>query len=375
MGRGQGTDFGATGMAVRSRASVASATGLVGTAYSAFPTADVEALEVPARPLGDGETDGLPVGGAADVAPGTAPEGESPRSGSRKRPRLTDEERAQKRAKERELVRQSVDALLSSEGWMAWLAIRTRFHRYSFHNQLLIASQDPNASRVASLRKWRDELGYAVRKGETSIRIWAPRDPSKTAMDKWKEEGEDPATKPHRYFVLAPVFSDNQVDPLPEPAQPVPLAPPVVEVEGDELQEHEDALMALSTELGYTVEVTDDLPRGAKGSHRRDTRQLKLSAASKPNGRVKTWVHELGHALVAEERETGDAEASLSRAEEELVVESIAMSTCGALGLDTSGYSIPYLASWSRDGDLEVLERVAALTNRLAVRIESSLGL
>lgn len=44
----------------------------------------------------------------------------------------------------------------------------------------------------------------------------------------------------------------------------------------------------------------------------------------------------------------------------------------GALGLDSSGYSIPYLASWAQGGELETIERTAALIDGLARRIEDA---
>jgi len=44
----------------------------------------------------------------------------------------------------------------------------------------------------------------------------------------------------------------------------------------------------------------------------------------------------------------------------------------GALGLDSSGYSIPYLASWAQEGELDTIERTAALIDRLARRIEDA---
>ena len=62
----------------------------------------------------------------------------------------------------------------------------------------------------------------------------------------------------------------------------------------------------------------------------------------------------------------------LAYAEEELVVESVAYTVCGSLGLDTSGYSIPYLASWSEIATLETIESVAHLIDRLARRIEDA---
>lgn len=59
----------------------------------------------------------------------------------RRRRALSDEERAEKRAAERELMAKSIEELRSTEGWQRWLRVRRHFHSYSFHNQLLIALQ------------------------------------------------------------------------------------------------------------------------------------------------------------------------------------------------------------------------------------------
>jgi hypothetical protein len=40
------------------------------------------------------------------------------------------------------------------------------------------------------------------------------------------------------------------------------------------------------------------------------------------------------------------------------VVECVAYTVCSTLGLDTAGYSVPYMTSWSRGGEIE---RYAAL--------------
>lgn len=43
--------------------------------------------------------------------------------------KLTDEQRAQRRAADREFAEQAVQALRSTEGWRRWLRARGRFHR------------------------------------------------------------------------------------------------------------------------------------------------------------------------------------------------------------------------------------------------------
>jgi hypothetical protein len=79
-------------------------------------------------------------------------------------------------------------------------------------------------------------MGYAVRGGERShIRVWAPCPPSKRKLQAWRDAGADPSERPRTYFRLEAVFAQTQVEPLPAPAQPVPLDPPFAEVQGDTL--------------------------------------------------------------------------------------------------------------------------------------------
>jgi hypothetical protein len=54
-----------------------------------------------------------------------------------------------------------------------YLEVMGRFHQYSLGNQVLIASQRPQATRVAGFFGWR-RLGRRVNKGERGIRILAP---------------------------------------------------------------------------------------------------------------------------------------------------------------------------------------------------------
>ena len=91
------------------------------------------------------------------------------------RPRLTDAERAERRAQDRDRLEQAARQLLSSEGWQRWVRVRARngLARYSLGNQLLIAMQAPDATFIAGFHAWKD-LGRRVRKGEHGIRILAP---------------------------------------------------------------------------------------------------------------------------------------------------------------------------------------------------------
>jgi hypothetical protein len=282
---------------------------------------------------------------------------------------LTDQQRAERRARERELVRDSVERLRSSDGWQQWLRTRSRFRSYSLRNQLLIAQQHPTATRVAGFRAWL-ALGYCVQKGERSIRIWAPCPPSRRQLERWEHDGADPASKPQMGWRMVSVFAQDQVAPLPPPAVPAPLDPPVRDVDGDDLAKLVVPLHELATEIGSSV-TFEPVAGTAHGYYELETKRIVVDVSLPHNQQVKTLIHELAHALLRAEPDEEDEQ--LDRAAEELVVESVAMSVCGFAGVDTTGYSIPYLASWAERADLEVLERAAKLTDRLATRIETAL--
>lgn len=64
----------------------------------------------------------------------------------------------------------------------------------------------------------------------------------------------------------------------------------------------------------------------------------------------------------------------LDYGEEELVAESVAYTViAGGLGIDMTGASVPYLASWAERAPLATIEAAANLIDRLARRIEGAL--
>ncbi|HWB70456.1 MAG TPA: hypothetical protein VG518_10815, partial [Solirubrobacterales bacterium] len=186
----------------------------------------------------------------------------------------------------------------------------------------------------------------------------------------WKEAGADPASKPRTYFRLAAVFDRSQVEPLPEfPGGPVALEPPVEPVEGDGLACLFEPLAAFGASIGFAVEV-EPISDGSRGYCSRDVHRIAVDEVAEdfsPNAQVAVEVHELAHALVGVDRRDGDPK--LSYAEEEVVVECVAYTVCSALGLDTSGSSVPYMTSWSKG---EEIERYAELIDRLATRLEDA---
>jgi hypothetical protein len=74
-----------------------------------------------------------------------------------------------------------------SEALKAYLAIMSRFHKYSWGNCLLIHSQFPNATHVGGFQFWL-KLGRHVRKGEKGIAILAPMVGKKRTEDEITED-------------------------------------------------------------------------------------------------------------------------------------------------------------------------------------------
>jgi antirestriction protein ArdC len=286
--------------------------------------------------------------------------------------RPTERERERRRAAEREQMREAVEALQTSEGWQHWLRVRRHFHCYSLHNQLLIADQCPEATRVAGFRRWL-EIGYAVRKGERGIRIWAPCPPSKKAIERWKKAGADPHHKPRTYFRLAAVFDASQVDPLPEfPGERISLEPPSEPTAGDGLADRLPLLLDLAGSLDLVVSI-EAIPGRVSGYHEPATSRVvveEIGPKFSANAQVGVLIHELAHALVRLDRRDDDPD--LDYASEEVVVESVAYSVCAALGLDSAGSSVPYVAGWEERADRDPIEAYAELIDRLAKRIESA---
>ena len=271
------------------------------------------------------------------------------------------------------MTERAVAQLRSSAGWQRWLTVRAQvgLRRYSVRNQLLIALQDPTCTHVAGFRAWL-KLGYCVRRGSTShIRVWAPCPPSKKKLAAWRAAGAIAQDKPRTYFRLEAVFSEAQVEPLPPPAEPVPLAPPIAEVQGADLAWALAPLEQLAASLGYSV-VYRTLAKGHGGSCDPDAKVLTINDDQAVNARVDVACHELAHALVRLDRR--DEDPSLGYAEEELVAESVAHLAVTFVGLDSSASAVPYLATWAESAAPDTFERIAALVDRLARRLEDALS-
>ncbi|MDF1597700.1 MAG: toprim domain-containing protein [Acidimicrobiia bacterium] len=248
-----------------------------------------------------------------------------------------------------EQLQDSLQELVTSEDWQRALAVAARFHDYSFANTRLIWAQSLargfTPSRVAGYRAWQ-ELDRHVRRGERGLQILAPLIRKVTP-----ENGEDEERRVVGFRVVH-VFDIAQTDGEPLPEVPVAL------VEGD-LPSHWDQVSELITDAGFELQVADlDRLGEANGITDWQHRDVVVRASLPGAQRFKTAVHELAHVRLHEP--TSDGRPSC-RGIVEVEAESVAYMVCAALGIDSAGYSLPYVASWS-GGDLT---KVSATANRV----------
>jgi len=237
-------------------------------------------------------------------------------------------------------LRDGITALTDSAAWQRYLDVQRRFHQYSWGNCLLIAIQRPDATRVAGYHAWQ-KLNRQVNVGEKGIRILAPVTYKKSTTEGPDTNPDDsPEVRVLRSFRSVAVFDISQTsgEPLPEIT---------TRLLGDDSAYAHRRLMTVAGELGYRVEFTE-LPGERNGECDFRTSTIRVRAGLDAAHVCKTLAHELGHAILHYPSEM--PVGGLPQQIVELEAESVAYVVCNELGIDSSQYSLGYIAHWSGDG-------------------------
>src|SRR6056297_1185285 len=67
-----------------------------------------------------------------------------------------------------------IEKVQNSKQFKKILESFSKFHNYSYQNNILIHMQKPNATFVAGYKQWEDKFNRHVKKGENGIAILAP---------------------------------------------------------------------------------------------------------------------------------------------------------------------------------------------------------
>jgi antirestriction protein ArdC len=225
----------------------------------------------------------------------------------------------------------AIRGITTDEQFTAYLTMQARFHAYSFNNVMMILSQREDATHVAGFRSWL-AMGRCVRKGEKGIAILVPH------RAKIDDEATGERVSIVRGFGVGYVFDVSQTDGDELPAPPMPIAitaaDPLAITVVDRISHH------LST-LGVTLAYEE---MAQNGYWQPGERKIALNTALAPTMRAKTLCHELAHCLSAH---TGGDD----RQRAEVVAEAAAFVALAHVGIDSEGYSAPYIAGWGRDID------------------------
>lgn len=283
---------------------------------------------------------------------------------------LSDHDRHQRRAEDRERVKQAAQELLCSEGWARWVRTRALLHSYSPTNCMLLAlafeRRGIEPEPVAGFHTWL-RLGRSVRRGETSLKVLAPVTVKHRDSDNARaggDGGEGGRGKTRVFFKTASVFSASQTDPLPG-VDPLPLTPPREPISGDSHAHLIAPLTRYAATLGYTVSI-QPIAGATGGWCDARAKRIVVDAGQSANGQLRTLVHETVHAL-------GVDYQKYTRAQAEVIVDVTTLLVLAAVGLDTSGETIPYVAGWGEKGALEAVSEFATLIDTLARNVENAI--
>jgi len=205
-----------------------------------------------------------------------------------------------------------------------YLAVMSRFRKYSWANVLLIYTQFPQATHVGGFHFWL-KLGRHVRKGEKGIAILAPMVGRKRQADD-EEMAENEGTRLYG-FRSCHVFDISQTDGN--------AVPEFATVRGDP-QQYLPRLVQFVATQNITLEY-DAAIAPAKGMS--SGGKITLLPDLSPAECLATLAHELGHELIHK----GERRRQTTHVVRETEAEAIAFVVCSSIGLDTNTSSADYI--------------------------------
>jgi len=246
-----------------------------------------------------------------------------------------------------------VEALTDSDRWRAFLDFSGSFYRFSLNNVLLILAQHPtaatSASAVAGFRAWQAK-GRQVRKGEHGIKILGYSTKKTTEQD--PATGEETTRVSVRYPILS-VFALDQTDPI---DGTVDTSTVTAVLSGDDPAGIYTRIHDHLTGLGWSI--TREAIRGAANGYTTidGTRRIVIDADLSPAHAAKTLLHEAAHVTLHVDPPVDYAG---HRGLAECEAESVAYVLARLAGLDTSSYSVGYIATWTH-GNTDLIRSTAS---------------
>jgi hypothetical protein len=213
-----------------------------------------------------------------------------------------------------------------------YLAVMSRFRKYSWSNVLLIYTQRPDATRVAGFHAWL-KMRRFVRKGEKGIVILAPLVGRKKSQS--PELEEDTETRVYG-FRTAYIFDLSQTDGEPLPEFPTTTGDP---------KDMTDRLRNF-IQAKEIVLVEDNRIAPAQGMS--SGGKITILPGLGPATEFSVLVHEIAHELLHKNERRHET----SHAVRETEAEAVAFVVATGIGLDTGTSASDYIQLHSGDGTI-----------------------
>ena len=100
----------------------------------------------------------------------------------------------------------------------------------------------------------------------------------------------------------------------------------------------------------------DEIEGDAKGYYSDADKEICIQVGMGESQTIKTMIHEVAHAMLHNSDSMKQRGEEKDRLTKETEAESIAFTVCSVLGIDTSDYSFPYVASWASGKEMKELK-------------------
>lgn len=249
----------------------------------------------------------------------------------------------------------------------AYLDFMSKFHKYSAKNQTLLNAQYDGANAVGSAKRWKDDHGLYIRKGQKALKVFAP-----TKYDLYNVEGKkltftqlnksqqaqaksgelNDKKSQVTGFKLVPVFDVTQTTAKPEDYPKFyPNRPQQYNYNGKYLDNLKEAMLTTTKKENIAVKEKESIHNAARGYYNPEKQVIAMSDNSTDTEFVHTLSHELAHHKLHRN------ETEMSTGLKEVEAEMTAYVVSKHFGIDTEKQSMEYMNGWSRDmKDTESIE-------------------
>lgn len=291
---------------------------------------------------------------------------------------------------------EGLENLFQSDQYIQFLNIMAKRPKYSLQNNLLIYLQKPDATFIAGYRKFQNDYGHQVQRGEQGIRIFAPtiHKYKKSKKSDLKDEfsiinfdeaapEEEKEERTYLSFHIVRVFDISQTKPV-----------TVINEKGDEIispkaqklidslsyldiaeiyADNEEFISILLTAISDAVPIPiryNKLKKGLGGYFSfkdKDNLHIVLNSLYSGANIVETLVHEWSHyKLHNPYGESNEETKRIKNSDMEIQAESIAYIVLKHFGIDASCEALKYVASWSANKTTDDLKASMSVIQKTA---------